>query len=110
MKTSTANNSPASILEKAYNEALLIEKEEVAGLSFPGTEVHKDSEVIRERAQKIHRATSLGNLEKHKVSIVFEDVTGLKKISTTIWAQTEKKIVLKGGNSIPVHRIWDVVI
>lgn len=97
-------------LEEAYNTAHLIEKEEVAQLKFPSDEVLTDEESKHVRAQRIHRATSLGNLEKYKVSIVFEDTTGLKKISTTIWAQTEKKIILKGGNSIPVHRIWDVVI
>lgn len=110
MNTDIRINSTQMSLEQAYDNAQLIEKEEVVGLVFPKEEVHKDAQSAKERAQRIHRATSLGNLEKYKVTIVFEDAAGLKKISTTIWAQTEKKIVLKGGSSIPVHRIWDVVI
>lgn len=96
--------------EQVYEQALLIEKEEVNTLKFPSEEVLEKEAEIRARSQKIHRATSLGNLEKYKVTIVFEDDNSTKKISTTIWAQTEKKILLKGGMSIPVHRIWDVVI
>lgn len=110
MNTNATSTQGLKNLEQAYQDATLIEKEEVSTLSFPSEDVHASAEMIKERSQKIHRATSLGNLEKYKVAIVFEDKSGLKKISTTIWAQTEKKIVLKGGNSIPVHRIWDVVI
>lgn len=109
MNTRTRTNNRNMSLEQAYENARLIEKEEVGGLIFPQREVLSNDEQIRERYQKIHRATSLGNLEKYKVSIIFEDTEGLKKISTTIWAQTEKKIILKGGNSIPVQRIWDIV-
>lgn len=96
--------------EQIYEQAQLLEKEEVNSLKFPVEEVLDSESDIRARSQKIHRATSLGNLEKYKVTIVFQDSVGAKKISTTIWAQTEKKILLKGGMSIPVHRIWDVVI
>ncbi|NVK29219.1 MAG: hypothetical protein HWE14_14295 [Flavobacteriia bacterium] len=99
-----------SVLESVYDRAELVEKEAIPSMKFPIDEVLSNEEERKQRARKIHRATSLGNLEKHKVSIVFEDVDGLKKANTTIWAQTEKKIVLKGGNSIPVHRIWEVVI
>lgn len=104
--------SPQSSLnfEQVYDRASLVEKEAVQNLKFPAEEVLTLDKDVKARARKIHRATSLGNLEKHKVTIVFEDADNLKKISTTIWAQTEKKIVLKGGMSIPVHRIWDVVI
>lgn len=94
----------------AYEHAEWIEKEEISTLRFPSADVLFDPEEVKERSRKIHRATSLGNLEKYKVSIVFEDSSGLKKVSTTIWAQTEKKIILKGGTSVPVNRIWDVVI
>lgn len=110
MNESTKQKSELRTVEELYDGAVLLEKEEIASLSFPSEEVLKDSEDIRARARKIHRATSLGNLEKYKVFIVFEDAESIKKINTTIWAQTEKKIVLKGGNSIPVHRIWEVVI
>lgn len=99
-----------SVHDSVYDRAELVEKELIPSMKFPVEEVLLTEEERKQRARKIHRATSLGNLEKHKVHIVFEDNNGLKKTSTTIWAQTEKKIVLKGGNSIPVHRIWEVVI
>lgn len=82
-----------------------IPKEEVAGLRFPADDVIRDSSAWKDRAEKLHRATSLGNIEKHKVSILFEDDRGLKRVITTIWALTEKMILLKGGVGIPVNRI-----
>ncbi len=86
----------------------LIEKEKIDGLSFPVHEVLSDPKEIKERAVKIHKATSLGNMESVKVYILFKEKNGLKKIFTTLWAQTSKKIILKKGLSIPVNRIVDI--
>lgn len=110
MEKVTQRSAASLSVDEVKNGASLIEKEQIVELKFPKTEVLNDEESKRERSRKIHRATSLGNLEKHKVMIVFSDTQGVKKVSTTIWAQTEKKIILKGGNSIPVHCIWDVVM
>lgn len=83
----------------------LIEKEALEGLVFPKEEVVADPIERIELHQQLHKASTLGNLEKHKVRITFEDAEGVKAVNTTIWAFTEKTIVLKGGRGIPVHRI-----
>lgn len=87
-----------------------IKKEEVSTLTFSQREVLKDDMDRRERMVALHRATSLGNLEKGKVLITFEDIEGLKQLYTTIWAVTDTKIVLKGGRFVPVHCIHSVQI
>jgi len=86
----------------------LIEKENVVGLKFPMNDVLATEEEKKLRAVKIHRATSLGNIESVKVYVLFRDEENLKRVFTTIWAQTSEKIVLKKGVSIPVNRIVDV--
>ncbi len=110
MKEVKQKAAVATPIEHAKSEAILIEKEIIGELKFPAGDVLNAEDLKRERSRKIHRGTSLGNLEKHKVTIVFADTIGIRKVSTTIWAHTEKKIILKGGNSIPVRCIWDVVI
>lgn len=88
----------------------LVEKETISDLTFPDAEVISGDVLIKERLFALHRATALGNLEKHKVTIIFEDAAGLKRVQTTIWAMTGQKIVLKAGRSIPVHRIHAVEV
>lgn len=88
----------------------MVEKELIGDLHFPPTEVLGSQHSIEERRNILHRATSLGNLDHHKVTIFFEDSEGLKKVRTTIWAITDRKILLKGGRSIPVERIHSVQI
>lgn len=88
----------------------LVEKEIINTLRFPTNEVLANKESIQERIFALHRATSLGNLDKHKVTIVFEDSESLKRVCTTIWAITDRKILLKAGRSIPINRIHSVKI
>ncbi len=93
-----------------FREVPVIEKEIINELTFPVHEVLSNKDSIRDRLFALHRATSLGNLDKHKVTIVFEDSEGMKKVCTTIWAMTDRKILLKAGRSIPVSRIHSVII
>ena len=88
----------------------LIEKEVVGNLHFPTNEVLNDANSIKHRITVLHHATSLGNLDQHKVNIVFEDNEGIKRVNTTIWALTEQRIILKHDRSIPINRIHSVVI
>lgn len=85
-----------------------IEKEKVNNLVFPNSDVLMDAQVKLERSWALHKATALGNLEKQKVIIVFEDSLGIKKVNTTIWAITEQNIILKEGRTIPIHRVHSV--
>lgn len=86
----------------------LVDKEHVNNLHFPTQDVLKDERTLEERKTALFKATSLGNLEHRKVWITFEDQEGLKQINTTIWAVSNKKVILKGGRILPVHRIHSV--
>ena len=89
---------------------LLIQKEAVAGLSFPGSEVLSIPNEISARREALLRATRLGNILRNKVKIIFEDSLAIRMVETTIWATTERNISLKGGVIIPIHRIHRVKI
>lgn len=92
------------------NSPLLLQKEEIASLLFPAKEVLNTEEEIKTRRRELERATTLGNVEHGKIKITFEDREGLKRVETTIWATTEKNIVLKGGVFIPIHRIHEISV
>lgn len=95
-------------MEPLTNIPTLIEKEEVSKLYFSQNDVLDNSAERMMRQVDIIQATRLGNIERYKVKIIFEDTAGLKKVETTIWAVTEKEIVLKKGVVIPVHRIHKI--
>ena len=86
----------------------LIDKEWIKDISFPIKNVITSETERKKLSSKIYRATSLGNIENHKVVILFEDNSGPKKVFTTIWAQTREKIILKKGVAIPINRIYDI--
>ncbi|MCX8080395.1 MAG: hypothetical protein N3F09_04065 [Bacteroidia bacterium] len=87
-----------------------IEKEKVAELKFPPEEVLTHKDHIHERYELLKRALTLGNLEKSKVRIYFKDDTNSKYVETTVWGLTDKRVILKHGNVIPIHRIYKVSI
>lgn len=83
----------------------LIEKEEVKYCIFPKEDVLEEEELIEDRKQRMKRALSLGNHEKIKAKIYFEDRERKKKVITTIWGITDQRIILKEGVVIPINRI-----
>ena len=87
-----------------------IEKEAIADLKFPADEILKDADAIKTRTIELERALKLGNLEKSKINIVFEDQHGVKQVNTTIWGVTDKRVILKQGVVIPINRIHEVKI
>lgn len=87
-------------------EFTIIEKEEIASLKFPTTDVLDDDNEIKARISEINRALSLGNLEHSKIKIFFEDNESKKIVNTTVWAVTDKNVILKQGVMIPIHRIY----
>ena len=82
-----------------------IEKEKIESLKFPSTEVLMDEEKINERRKELDRALALGNLEHTKIRIYFEDDTSCKVVDTTVWGVTDKRVILKQGVVIPIHRV-----
>lgn len=87
-----------------------VEKEDVSGYNFPDGEVLKKEDERKLRRTALDRAIALGNLEHHKVKIFFEDAKNKKVVHTTIWAVTEKYIVLKQNVTIPIQRIHKLEI
>jgi len=87
---------------------VIIEKEEVSTLYFPQKDVLDNPAEKMMRKGDIIQAMRLGNIERYKVKILFEDTESVKMVHTTIWAVTEKRIVLKRGVVIPVHRIHSI--
>ena len=88
-------------------EPELIEKELISSLSFNEKQEIKQHTELR---SQIDNATILGNAHRSKVSIIFQDDSGLKRVDTTIWAAGTKFICLKGGVWIPIDRILEIKI
>jgi hypothetical protein len=87
----------------------LIDKEIIASLNFPKSDVLEDKDEITSRKNELDRALSLGNLEHVKIKIYFEDDKSKKMVETTIWEVTDSRVILKQGVVIPVNRIHKIV-
>jgi uncharacterized protein (UPF0248 family) len=104
------NNLNLSAMQNATEKPVLIDKEVVSDLRFPEPDVLFNPAAILKRKNEIERAVYLGNTEHTKVRIMFQDADGLKQIETTIWGSTDKRIILKSGMVIPIHRIQEIKI
>jgi len=85
-----------------------VKKEEIRSLVFPLVDVITSNPKKKIRRISLNQAALLGNNLKYKVKIVFEDNEQMKSVNTTVWAVTEKMIILKSGILIPIHRIHSV--
>ena len=90
-------------------EYQIIDKELIATLSFPKTEVLEDIDDVKQRKEDLDRALTLGNLEHVKIKIYFEDDSSFKMVETTIWGVTDNRVILKQGVVIPVNRIHKLI-
>lgn len=96
-------------MSAAERKATSIAKEQVNDLRFPAEEVLKSKDDIRKRRADLERAVMLGNVEKSKVRVFFEDEVGLRYVETTIWSITDDRVILKGDGSIPLRRVVQVI-
>jgi hypothetical protein len=87
-----------------------IEKELIADLRFPSSEVLGETHEVVQRQNDLERALALGNLEHTKIRIYFEDNYSCKMVETTVWGVTDKRVILKQGIVIPINRIHSVRI
>ena len=85
-----------------------IDKEKIESLKFPNNEVLTDQVAIKERETELNRALTLGNLEHTKIKIYFEDDLSKKIVETTVWGVTDKRVILKQGVVIPIHRVHKI--
>ncbi len=86
-----------------------IEKEDIAQLVFPITDVLTDKHEIFQRKQDLEKAMAMGNTDHVKIEIFFEDDTNQLVTNTTVWAVTPEHLVLKKGVTIPVNRIYRII-
>lgn len=87
-----------------------IAKEQLAQLEFYPEEVLQEDEQRHERSRNLYMGMILGNAYKNKVKIIFKSLTGMNAVDTTIWATTDKNIVLKGGILVPISCVLQVII
>ena len=88
-------------------ETLLVEKETIPSLTFNDKSKVKQHPNLR---KQIDKATILGNTHRRKVSIVFQDDIGMKRVDTTIWASGSKFVCLKGGVWIPINGLKEILV
>lgn len=92
-------------METITQSPLLVDKESIPSLSFKDlviTEKNLDLE------KQIEQAVTLGNIYHSKVSIIFIDDEGFKRVETTIWAKGDQFICLKGGVWLPISQIISI--
>lgn len=88
------------------NPTVILPKESIHQHMFSQHEVLQDSQLRAERKFQIQKATALGNVYQHKVSIICQMADGqVGQVMTTIWQSDDKYISLKGGRTIPVTAI-----
>lgn len=85
-----------------------VEKEELKTCSFEKPDIALTDAELAERNRRLYLAMLMGNNYESKVKLVFNTNTGGCEIVTVIWATTEKYVLLKGGNSIPLEAIAKV--
>ena len=88
----------------------VIEKEIIPNLLFPTIPIDRTKEEMKKLVLKLKRSMVLGNIDRTKMRIIFEDNEGIKEVRTTIWAVGDKNIVLKKGVTIPINRLVDVIL
>lgn len=87
-----------------------ITSEALKALRFDREDVLTEANAKESRNQHLKLGMTLGNLYKNKVQIVFKSLQGLHSVNTTIWATTDKNVVLKGGTFIPICCILQVIV
>ncbi len=85
-----------------------IEKEMISDLKFPESDVLKNSRQISARKSDLQRVITTSSLDNSTIKIYFEDDDSRKVVETTVWAMTDKRVILKQSIGIPINRIHSV--
>ena len=78
---------------------------EIRFLHFPEEDVFFGMNERYDRNKTVQRTIANGIVSETKVRIEFQDVEGQKIIETSIWEVSCHKVILRNGDSIPIHRI-----
>ena len=87
-----------------------INREKIPLLQFKTLEVIDDTDLCLQRKLSLQRAAQMSHSFYSKVRIVFQTEEGKMEVLTTVWAVTDKFVILKGGISIPVCAICEVAL
>ena len=87
-----------------------IRKEEIPNLVFNPGDVLNTNDKKKERQDKLEQALHIGNLDKQKAKIVFEDLSGMHFVYTTIWFVSDMHVQLKSGVLLPIASILEVIL
>ncbi len=82
-----------------------IDREQLKQCAFIKPTNSQDDFELSERNKGLYLAMLMGNNYESKVKIVFNTTEGYREILTLVWATTEKYVMLKEGNSIPIEAI-----
>jgi len=87
-----------------------IEKELIPGCTFVNSRTTLSVDQRKQNDKKLFRAMLLGNGFHNKVKIYFTTTEGERMVQTTVWAFTERFVMLKGNVFIPVDAITNVAL
>lgn len=86
-----------------------VDKSNINRISFSKEEILNSENAQIERKAKLKRSLTLGNLYKQHVKIKFVNQNKqVLRTFATVWALTEKYVILKGGRMIPLTSIITV--
>ena len=80
----------------------------IGNLKFPENDVLKNSRQINARKGDLQSVISKASLENSEIKIYFEDESSRKVVEATVWAMTDKRVILKQSIGIPISRIHSV--
>lgn len=88
----------------------VVNNEMIDRLHFP------TQDVLRIQQEKLQRTTILSKILSRlsfgiiPATIFFEDISGVKKVNTTIQAISENEVVIHQKARIPIHRITEICL
>lgn len=85
-----------------------ITKEELKVCTFSKPAHRVTDFELRKRNQSLYFAMLVGNNFQGQARIIFNTIEGYREVFSTIWATTERFILLKGGSTIPLEAIAGV--
>ena len=69
---------------------------------FPSQPLDKTKDEMKKLVQKLKRSMILGNIDRTKMRIIFEDNEGKKEVRTTVWA-----VGFQDGEARPYFGYYD---
>jgi hypothetical protein len=88
----------------------VVEKEFIPSIHFNANKSNADLERRTELERQIFKAMVMGNTYRKKSVITFRSEEGLKQVHTTVWAYTQRNLVLKSGIMVPLDSIEQIAV